>query len=58
MASKNRTFFGVLGVIILIFGAIGTIAIAIKGEQYFYVLPITGIAVIMGVLLIAWTFTN
>jgi len=58
MVSKNRTFFGVLGVIILIFGAIGTIVIAIKGEQYFYVLPITGIAVIMGVLLIAWTFTN
>jgi len=45
-------------VIILIFGIIGTITVTIKGEAFFYGLPITGLAVITGILLIAFAVNN
>lgn len=58
MTRKNKTFWGVLGTILLIFGAIGTISLAVKGQEYFYGLFVTGALVVGGVLLIAWTFTD
>lgn len=50
---KSNLVTGVIGVIILIFGIIGTLAIAVNGEQYIYGLILTGLAVIIGVILIA-----
>ena len=58
MTRKNKTFWGVLGTILLIFGAIGTISLAVKGQEYLYGLFVTGAFVIVGVLLIAWAFAD
>ena len=56
--TRDKTFLGVLGVIILVFGFIGTIVIGVRGEEFFYGLPITAVAVIIGILLIAWAYTE
>ena len=58
MTKKNKTFWGVLGVLISIFGVLGTLFIGASGGQYLYGLPITALAVIIGVLLVAWTISN
>ncbi len=55
---KDSSFWGVLGIIILILGFLGTLVIAIKGSAYAYFLPFTGLAVIIGILLMAWAFKN
>jgi len=55
---KDKTFWGVLGVILLIGGITATIPLALKGEQYLIGIPITALAVITGILLIAWAFSN
>lgn len=56
MEKKHRTFWGVVGIILIVLGAIYTIPLAIKGGIYSYGLFITGAAVVSGILLIAWTF--
>ncbi len=54
---KNKTIWGVIGVILTLFGITGTIPILLN-KEYLIGLPITGIAVIIGIILIAWAFTD
>ena len=54
---KNKTIWGVIGVILILFGITGTIPILVN-RQYLGVLPLTGISVITGVLLIAWMLSD
>lgn len=50
--SKNKTVIGVIGLMLTLFGAIFTIPIAIT-KEYLFLLPVTMIAVIIGVILMA-----
>lgn len=54
--AKDRTFWGVLGVIIFIGGIIGTIPLVMYGPAAW--LPLTALIVIGGILLIAWAYTR
>jgi len=51
--TKDKTVVGVVGVLFLIFGIIGTLAVAINGEEYIYWMLFTAPAVILGVIIIA-----
>ena len=55
MAKKNKTMWGVIGVLLTIFGIIGTIPILLN-RQYIIGLPVTVLSVIVGVILITWAF--
>ena len=57
MAKKNRTVWGVIGVILTLFGVIGTIPILLNRE-YLIGLPTTGLSVIVGIVLMAWAFSD
>lgn len=48
---------GVIGVILTLFGVTGTIPILINRE-YIFGLPLTALAVIGGIILIAWVFSD
>ena len=54
---KNKTIWGVIGVLLILFGTIGAIPILFNIEYAIW-LPITAISVIIGVILIAWTFSD
>jgi len=54
--SKNKTVWGVIGVILILFGLIGTIPLILN--RYIIGLPITAIIVIVGVILIAWAVSD
>ena len=54
---KNKTIWGVIGVISTIFGITGTIPILIN-KEYIIGLPITAISVIIGIILMAWAFSD
>ena len=54
---KNKTVWGVIGVILTLFGIIGTIPILLNRE-YLISLPITGLSVIIGIILMAWAFSD
>jgi len=54
---KNKTIWGVIGVILILFGITGTIPILLNRE-YLAGLPITVISVITGVILMAWAFSD
>jgi CDP-diglyceride synthetase len=54
---KNKTVLGVIGVILTLFGIIFTIPILLT-KEYFFALPITALAVILGVILIALSFND
>ena len=54
---KNKSVWGVIGVILTIFGVTGSIPILIN-KQYLFGLPITALLVIVGVILIAWAFSD
>jgi len=60
MASKkqNKSVMGIVGFILLIFGIIGTIPLAIKGQEYLYGLLITGLLIVIGVILVALSFSD
>jgi len=53
---KNKTLIGVVGVLLTIFGIIGTIPVLLN-RQY-QILIITAIAVIVGVVLVALSFSD
>ena len=53
---KKRVFWAVLGSILILFGGLITISLFVKGGDYWYGLIFTGIAVVFGILLIAWVF--
>ena len=55
---KNKTFWGVVGVILLVAGTIWTSPFFLRGGIYLYAIPFTTIAVIVGILLIAWNFQD
>ncbi|PIN90042.1 hypothetical protein COU57_04705 [Candidatus Pacearchaeota archaeon CG10_big_fil_rev_8_21_14_0_10_32_14] len=55
--SKNRTVWGVVGVILTLFGAIGTIPVLLN-KDYILGLPLTALSVIGGIILIAWSFSD
>lgn len=57
MAKKNKTILGVVGVILTLFGVIGTIPI-ILNREYLIGLPVTGVSVIIGIVLMAWAFSD
>ncbi len=57
MAKQNKTIWGVVGVILTLFGIMGTIPILLNRE-YLIGLPVTGISVIIGVILMAWAFND
>ena len=54
--SDNKTVIGVTGVLLTIFGIIGTIPV-LQNRQYIWLI-ITAIAVILGVILVAWSFSD
>ncbi|MEK6881435.1 MAG: hypothetical protein AABY22_17565 [Nanoarchaeota archaeon] len=54
---KNKTIWGVVGVILILFGVTGTIPILVN-RQYLGALPLTGVSIIIGVLLIAWMLSD
>ncbi len=57
MAKNNKTVWGVIGVLLTLFGIIGTIPILLN-KEYLISLPVTGIAVIVGIILMAWAFSD
>lgn len=57
MAKKNKTVWGVVGLLLTLFGVIGTIPILLN-RVYLIGLSITGLAVIIGVILMAWAFSD
>ena len=54
--SDNKTVIGVMGVLLTIFGIIGTIPV-LQNRQYIWLI-ITAVAVILGVILVAWSFSD
>ena len=54
---ENRTVWGVVGLILTIFGFLGTITIIVNRE-YLFGLPVTAISVIAGIILMAWAFSD
>ncbi|MEK6855400.1 MAG: hypothetical protein AABX73_04215 [Nanoarchaeota archaeon] len=54
---KNKTIFGVIGVLLTLFGVTGTIPILLN-KEYLIGLPITAISVISGIVLMAWAFSD
>ena len=54
---KNKTLWGVVGVILTLFGITGTIPILLN-KEYLIGLPVTGLSVIVGIILIAWAFSD
>ncbi len=54
---KNKTVWGVIGVILTLFGIIGTIPILLNRE-YLIGLFVTGLSVVIGVILTAWAFSD
>jgi len=54
--SANKTVIGVIGVLLTIFGIIGSIPV-LQNRQYLW-LVITAVAVIIGVVLVAWSFSD
>jgi len=55
--TRNKTIFGVIGVLLTLFGITGTIPILLARE-YILALPATAVSVIVGVILMAWAFTD
>ena len=54
---QNKTVWGVIGVILTLFGIIGTIPILLN-RGYIIGLPLTAVSVIAGIILIAWAFSD
>ena len=58
MIRKNdKTIWGVIGVLLNVFGIIGMISILIN-KKYHIGLIVTAISVIIGVILVAWSFND
>jgi len=55
--TKDKTVLGVIGVLLTLFGAIGTIPILLN-KGYIIGLPITGLSVVVGVILMAWAISD
>ena len=55
--SRNKTVWGVIGVLLTLFGIMGTIPILVN-KEYAEGLILTGISVIAVVILISWAFSD
>ncbi len=55
--SKNKTIWGVIGVILTLFGITAAIPILIT-KEYTVGLPITAISVIVGIIFMAWAVSD
>ena len=53
---KDKTIIGVIGVLLTLFGVIGTIPV-LQNRQYLWLI-ITALAVIIGVILVAYSFND
>ena len=53
---KNKTVIGVIGVLLTLFGVIGTIPV-LQNRQYIWLI-ITALAVIIGVILVAYSLSD
>ncbi|MDP4012499.1 MAG: hypothetical protein Q8R00_02740 [Candidatus Nanoarchaeia archaeon] len=56
--AKEKAVLGVIGVILIILGMTLTIPVANKGMEYWPWLLATGIAIVVGVILMAWAFSE
>jgi len=54
---KNKTIYGVIGVLLTLFGITGTIPILLN-KEYLFGLPLTALSVIIGVILMSWAFSD
>lgn len=54
---KNKTIWGVIGLLLTLFGITGTIPILLN-RGYLIGLPVTAISVIIGIILMAWAFSD
>jgi uncharacterized membrane protein len=54
---KNKTVLGVIGVLLTLFGIMGTIPILFNMEYASWLL-VTGVSVIVGVILMAWASSD
>lgn len=54
---KNKTIWGVIGVLLTLFGIIVTIPILLN-KEYISGLFVTAISVIIGIILMAWAFSD
>lgn len=54
---KNKTLWGVIGVILTLFGIIGTIPILLN-KGYIAGLTVTALSAIAGIILMAWAFSD
>jgi len=54
---KKKTVWAVVGLILTLFGITGSIPSLINRE-YIGFLPATGVAVIIGIILMAWAFSD
>lgn len=52
----NKTVIGVIGVLLTIFGIMGSLPV-LQNRKYLWLI-ITGIAVIIGVILVAWSLSD
>lgn len=53
---KNKTVIGVIGVLLTLFGVIGTIPV-LQNKEYLFLI-ITALAVVIGVILVALSFSD
>ena len=54
---KNKTVWGVIGVLLTLFGIMGTIPILFNIEYAIWLL-VTSVSVVAGVILMAWAFSD
>lgn len=57
MVKRNKTIFGVIGVLLVLFGITGTIPILLN-KEYATGLLLTVPAVIIGIILMAWAISD
>ena len=55
---KNKTPWGVFGIILVIAGGWATIPFALLGGNYTYWVILPAVMVIAGLIIAAWAFTN
>ena len=55
---KNKNVIGVIGIILAVLGVVGTFSLTSRDPPFLYASVITGLLVIIGIILIAWSFSD